>query len=392
MAETALHTKILLIAGGLLVLLVIIIPFALHVAGVDLIRFNSSNASETPNIQQTSLLRSTDSGRTWTNAAVSENSDIGFPTTILSFTFHPTQQNTIFIGAQKNGIFKTENTGKSWKKIVDNNSVLDPKSDVYKIIVSRKDPNIMYVAVFQGNRGRILKSENGGRTFKEIYFMPREGIPVFDVFAEPENFNHVIIITGERGMIESSNGGSTWRVMRWFDEPIQRLYVSPLYPEKMYLITEKHTILKSTNGGLTWNNITERLERAGNVSGQNAPFTLNPFSFGSSQAEAFTFIISPLDGSTLYVGSAHGLFRSYTEGEWWEKLPILIAPGTLPVTSVSVFPRDEETIFFTAHAELHRTDDAGEHWSVKPFPIQKNIATLLIHPREPATMFAILSP
>lgn len=386
--------KIILVILVILLGLVVVLPFVLNIAGFNVLQFGSVGGGTIAAGQ--GLLRSQDGGETWTSVAKSSDRT-RFPSEILDITFHATSSDIIFLGSKGSGLWKSLDGGGSWQKIVDRSRVLDPRADVYKIGLSRFQPRIVYLAVFQNNRGRVLKSEDGGESFREIYFVTANRYGVFDLYVDPADANHVTIVTGQGGVLETRNGGRTWRVKRWFSEALTKILVNPAFSGEMFVLTSGKNLFKTFDGGENWADLNEGLQRVANARAEleGRPSSLqpglNPFAGVSSFGKSLEALVAdPNASATLYIGSQDGLLRSTNGGFSWERLNLLIPPEALPVKSVTVDPRNSAIIFAAALNQIHKSEDGGINWSVKTLDINGRIARLLIHPLRPETMFAIL--
>lgn len=382
--------KILLVIIIVLLGLVIVLPFVLSMTGFNVLQFGTIGGGEARNSAAV-LMRSPDGGEEWENVSISGDRKTAFPTQALDLEFHPTEAETIFLGAKSAGLWKSSNGGASWQKMQDKSGVLQQKSDVYKVAISRSDPKVMYLAVYQQNRGRVLRSENGGESFKEVYFVSADRFVVSDIFVNPLNSNHILIATGLGGVLESGNGGKTWRVLKWFAGSLKKLLVNPRNPAEIFVVTSADKILKSVDGGANWTSLEQELARA---KGDMFPTLQAPSPsfglFGESGNFMKDFSADPNNFSILYLASRAGLFRSQDGGFSWERVEILISPEALPVNAVAVHPQFSNIIFAGAANQLYRSDDRGINWSVRTLPASSGIDALFVQPLNPQVMFAVL--
>lgn len=375
--------KIVLILIALLIVFLVVIPLVLNMFGVPIFQFESAGGGGTNSVTGI-LITSTDGGRTWVDAGLSEDTDARFPSKIFDIAFHPTNPDTLFLGGLSSGLWRSETRGVSWTRVSDRGGVLSPQSDVYAVVVSPQNPDIIYTAVFQNNRGRILKSEDGSGSFEEIYSTTADRFGVFDLFLNPRDSDHVRIVTGQGGLLETRDGGETWRVIRWFGRPLTHLFVNPAFPDEMYVLDSGGTLFKTFNRGFDWTEVTidaDVLQRQF----QPQPIFFNPFT--SARRSLETFAVDPRNFATLYAGSQKGLFRSLDGGISWKRVELLIPPNALPVRAVAVHPGTSRTFFVGAGTELSRTDNNGTDWIVHTFKSRLPIDRIFIHPSRPDVMF-----
>ncbi len=385
--------KILFIVLVVVLGLLVVIPFVLSIAGFQSFGFSgfTSTGGGPSSSAGQGLLRSFDGGENWQGAAVSKTKGVSFPARIFDLAFHPQEPDLIFLGAKSSGLWKSMDAGKSWEKMYDRGGVLDPAADVYKIAFSRSSPPIIYLAVFQNKKGRVLKSADGGESFREIYFVTADRLGVFDLYINPEDANQVTIVTGQGGVLETINGGLTWRVVKWFGEPLVKILVNPVFAGEIFVLTDRGNLFKTFDSGKNWADLNEWSQNQGGRIGYLKPqVSLDPFAGLFQRNNVEVLVADPNVFTTLYLGSGEGILRSLDGGFTWERLNTLIPPEALPVRAVAVHPRSSNIIFAGASFQFHRSYDGGVNWMVKFLPTKSNIKSILIHPLKPEIIFAVL--
>ncbi len=366
----------------------VIIPFVLNIAGVRVFQFGSVGSGGNGGATG-GLLRSPDGGITWEGAGFSEDKT-AFPREILDFVFHPSEEETLFIGAKSSGLWKSENTGVSWRRVLDDTGIL-ANTGVYAIRFGRSDPSSLYLAVFKNRRGRVFKSEDSGKNFREVYFVTADGFGVFDMWVNPFNPREARIVTGQGGILETLNGGATWRVVKWFTEALTEIHVNPAFSNEMFVVTSGGKLFKTFDGGNNWSDLQPGFQRTQAEFSPPSGVSVNPFgAFLQGRSFLEAFVSDPSNFARLYIGSGSGLFRSADGGFTWRRLDSLIPPEAMPVRAVAINPQNSSVIFAGVGNELHRSEDNGESWSVSALPTSSRIEELLIHPKKPEIMFAIL--
>lgn len=384
--------KFILIVLVIVVGLLIIIPIVLRLAGVK------SGTSLTGGSVGQGLLKSEDGGETWTGVAVSDNKKISFPSGIYNLAYHPQNSDVIFLGSRGSGLWKSANGGKSWQNVTDKNGVLKPTSDVYKVSISHASPQIMYLAVYQDSLGRVLKSVDGGDSFKEVYTVTASGYGVFDLYVATDNPDNLIIITGQGGFLQTQDGGKTWRAHKWFGESLKTLLVNPIAPSEEYVITDTGNIAKTFDAGGVWTNLTDQINTENTPNYQpsldsNTLFNLkqsaSPFN-NTFKNSAQTLTMDQNSPNILYLTLPNQLLRSKDGGFTWYNVDILTPPDSSPLGAVGVNPANSNIIFSGAGSQIYKSVDNGVNWKVINLPTSKIVKTFYFSPRNTNTMFAVM--
>ncbi|MGB4771978.1 MAG: hypothetical protein WBP58_10985 [Chitinophagaceae bacterium] len=195
----------------------------------------------------------------------------------------PGNKNIIWASFATGGFWKTEDAGKSWKPLFDNEGTLS----VGSFDVAKSNPNIIYLGSGEANIFRaslpgmgVYKSEDGGKSWKHIGLENTSTIS--RVIIHPSNPNHVYVAASgnewsnnkERGLYETTDGGKTWKRLI-NDDPngVIDLVMHPTDPKTMYASTwnrirlrwsdptpqDGDFIRKTTDGGKTWTRLTNGL-------------------------------------------------------------------------------------------------------------------------------------
>ncbi|KKU52947.1 MAG: hypothetical protein A3A28_05615 [Candidatus Sungbacteria bacterium RIFCSPLOWO2_01_FULL_47_32] len=345
------------------IVFVIVLPFMLGYTPQT-----PQKASEAPEAKEVGIFRSQDKGGTWQRIVESENIVPINAYPILDMTFHPRGSDIIFAGTKGGGLWRNVSKSNTWDKIQDKNNVLDASSQIYKIAVDKSNPQDIYLAAYQGDRGRVLKSTDGGGSFQEIYFTPVEKFGVFDLYV---GGGAVYMITGQGGFFISRDHGKSWRVVRWFLDGLIKLVVDPNNQSVMYILTPKGSIFRTTDSGESWLDISNYLSKyAGARLNQNLFIDQN---------------------SRLYLASNYGLITSKNQGKSWEEVPLIIPPQVLPVLSVAVSPDNASEIYVSASNELYKTEDGGKSWSVAASPSGKKLTMIKVDPQSTNTIYAVVT-
>ncbi|MDO8561113.1 MAG: hypothetical protein Q7R91_02775 [bacterium] len=338
--------KTILIAGavmfGIIVLAIVVLPF---IFGVTFSAPSTAGKADTQGV-----FLSEDGGATWQARNNIKDSKLKLSgLNITDFAIDSKNSGWLFMATSNSGIWKSDDGGQNWEKVVDKAGTLDPKAQVLRLVISKKNSNLWFTAVYQKNRGAVLKSEDGGETFKEVYFVPVERFGVFNL-AYDDAAGIVTIVNGQGGLLESRDLGKSWRVVKWFTDGLTGIVADPVASSIYYILTAKGKIFKTADRGASFTDLSSNFSSF-DKSWKNQNLTIDPLS------------------GTLYLGSDYGIIRSKNGGFSWESVPVIIPPEALPVLSIAVNSNDSRAFFVTAQSQIYRTADGGVNWSIVPSPI-----------------------
>jgi photosystem II stability/assembly factor-like uncharacterized protein len=200
-------------------------------------------------------------------------------------TIDPKNPHVVWVGTGENnsqrsvgygdGVYKSQDGGKSWKNVG-----LNASEHIGKILIDPRDSNVVYVAAqgplwtAGGDRG-LYKTTDGGRTWTAVLTIS-ENTGVTDVVMDPrdpdvliaaayQRRRHVFTLVDggpESGLHKSQDGGATWRRLTTGlpKEQMGRigLALAPSTPDTVYALVETAAANKaggcfrSSDRGETW--------------------------------------------------------------------------------------------------------------------------------------------
>ena len=357
------------------ILAIVILPFVLGV-GPSSPRPGPSTEEPAAGIEQ-GLFRSDDGGTSWQSKSWVEGSNA----TIAGFRVNqivpdPVDPATFYLLTDGNGLWISRSRGDLWAHVVDEAGALEPTSNILAMAVNPRNRLEWYVAAFQKNRGSVLRSADGGRSFRAIYSVPAERYGVFDIHFDAGR-GVIGIATGQGGFLESSDQGRTWRVVRWFADGLVRLMVSPVNPSIRFVATSRGGLFRTQDYGASWVDVTGSYS---DITG-----TLKNQRWLMDQTGA------------LYLGSRHGLLRSSDNGATFETPPIIIPPDALPVLAIAVDPVNSRRILVSANSQIFESRDDGQHWAILTSPAATvtkghRVTALLMDAVERSVMYVMVQP
>jgi photosystem II stability/assembly factor-like uncharacterized protein len=274
----------------------------------------------------------------------------------------PSEPNVFYIGAVDGGVWKTNNSGRTWKPIFDH----EPTGSIGAVAVAPSDPNTIYVASGEGLHRPDLS-------------------------------------TGD-GIYKSTDAGKTWKHLGLRDgQQIPRLVVDPFDANLLFAAVLGHPygpnpqrgIYRSTDGGRTFQKVLYKDENTGGSDVELDPS--NPLIVYASLWEARE---GPWENGE-WSGTGGGLFKSTDGGNTWTQLTNGL-PKNLVQINVAIAPSNPKRLYATIATlgrgpqslGIYRSDDAGENWyraTTDPRPAERigggDLAVPKVDPENPDVVY-----
>ena len=287
---------------------------------------------------------------------------------IADMVVNPNNASEYYLAVASGGVWKTTNSGTSFKPIFDNYGS-------YSIGCISMDPNnsnVLWVGTGENNNQRsvaygdgVYKSTDGGKSWENKGLKKSEHIS--KVIVDPNNSDIVYVAAygplwsdgGDRGVYKTVDGGEKWeRVFFISDQTgIADLIMDPKDSKVMYATAhqrrrhvftyvgggEESAIYKTVDGGKTWQEL-----KSGLPSGKMGRVGL---------------AISSVDNNYVYAiveaeGDKGGFFRSTDKGASWERRSSYKTSGNY-YQEIVCDPFDVDKVF-SMNTWLHHTEDGGK--------------------------------
>lgn len=322
-------------------------------------------------------------------------------------TTDPAYAYTFYVAGRNGGVWKTVNNGTSFFPVFDSVGV----SSIGAIAVSKSDPDVVWVGTGEAFNARsshagngIYKSENGGRTWQHMGLEDAFHIP--KVIVHPGNpdvvwvasMGHLFTPNNMRGVFKTTDGGKTWKKTLYIDENtgVTDLIINPENPDILFAATyEKYRypwhfeaggmhsgIYRSDDGGETWGKIGSGLPggKLGRIG----------LALCHSQPEIVYAVIENLNAKNggkidESIGMNHlrdnyydqmvggELYRSGDGGKSWEKRNDstcnLSAKAAYSFNRIMVASDNPEIIYITSDL-MQYSEDGGKTWPDCTWPSQ----------------------
>lgn len=286
----------------------------------------SLRAKRAHTIPGAGVFRSDDAGKTWKSIGLEGTHHIG------RIAVHPTNPDIVFVAAlgsfyspsEERGIYKTENGGKTWEKVV----YVNERVGGNDVIFAPTDPSILYASTWYcsedkaGPGGTLHKSTDGGNTWKVI----NNGFPKGEMNGRTglavshQNGNKVYAFTDnvnagyEKGSGEvylTLDGGESWekthqknlKILNTFGEVFTDCFVNPVDDNEIYVLGI--SVLKSRDGGKNFESLKGTVEH------------IQPSPANFFHLDHHEMWINPSNPNHIIVGNDGGVYISYDIGATW---------------------------------------------------------------------------
>jgi photosystem II stability/assembly factor-like uncharacterized protein len=323
----------------------------------------------------------------------------------------PSQPNLFYIGAVNGGVWKSDDYGRTWTPIFDQ----EPSQSVGAIAVAPSDPNIIYVASGEGLHrpdlsvgNGIYKSTDAGKTWTHLGLRDGQQIPALVVDPRDPNkllaavLGHPYGPNDERGIFRSVDGGSTWQKVLYKDENTggSDVEIDPSNPDVLYAsLWEMREgpwednnqfqgtgggLFKSTDGGATWRPLTNGLPK--NLTQINV-------AIAASQTSRLYATVATTERGEYGSAAGLGVYRSDDAGESWHvattdpRPAMRIGGGDLPIPRVD--PKNPDVVYSVSIVVV-RSTDGGKTWmSIRGAPGGDDYQNLWINPNDPNIILVV---
>jgi hypothetical protein len=249
---------------------------------------------------------------TWVNVTpASMNASVLSPTANAfgpgAIVGDPARPSDLYIGAGNDGTWKSTDYGNTWNRI---NSDIPASPIGVPIAVAGTQPAATIWINAGGGHGEVQKSTDGGNTFTKMG--GGQAADLYSIKVDPYDSTHLVSGLHEAdGLVESTDGGSTWHAVGGAGWPTGGISWFPFFVDTgdakgtrgtwLAIAQDGASVVKTTNNGANW-------AIPGGINGLQHPH-------GASQMYQ--------NGSTIFAAGLYGpnntqgVYRSTDSGDNW---------------------------------------------------------------------------
>jgi PKD repeat protein/photosystem II stability/assembly factor-like uncharacterized protein len=296
--------------------------------------------------------------------------------------FHPTDNNTFWVGTPSGGLWKTTDGGGTWTVLTDGNKVLGV-SDI-AIPSDYATSNTIYIATGDKDGGSVwslgggssadnnsvgvLKSTDGGATWNTtgLSYLASQGKLIGRLLIHPTNTNTLLAGTNE-GIYKTTDGGTNW-TSEYTGTYIIDMEFKAGDPSVIYASNKDYwgvaRIIKSADTGGTWSTIKSfadtdyRVEIA--VTAHDANYM---YAIVANRNSGLTGIYKSTDGGSAFTQLVNGndanksYLYYYSDGSGENS-----GQGSYDLT-IAVSPSDKNRVIIGG-VNSWKTTDGGTTWNI----------------------------
>ena len=321
------------------------------------------------------VLKTSNGGVDWQASNALKAGEDGEQGTIVGFSisklaFDPNGTDTLYAGTFDGGLYKSTDGASSWEQILGQIPIID-------FAINPNDSQTIFAAGYFEERGRVLLTKDGGKSWNAVYTAATNNSAVRSVAVNPNNTQQVIIGMTQGELIVSGDSGATWRLANNYSDRINRIIWNN---NGLYVLVKSAGLYRSTDGGSSFQLITAGLQSSGNIS--------NLSIFGNTITSYNQLAISNTNPSLMYITTNLGLYRSTDGGASWGFVSMPLRQSDLAPTAVSIAPSSDNILYVSAGSNIYKTADGGNTWSISDSLTGSLVNTLLIDPELPQAAYA----
>lgn len=317
------------------------------------------------------VIKTVDGGASWQPAVQIEGANNTIAgVSVAEMGLNPFNHEQLFMAAASGGFWVSDNSASTWRELLS-------KLNAYDFALNPVNPNTIFVTGIYGNHGKIVRSNDGGASWDEVYNEASANNSVNTIAINPNNPQEIYAGLNSGVLIKSVDNGQTWTVIKEFGDQLLKLRFSK-FTGGLYALLATKGVQKSTDGGVNWANLT---------------VSLNGFSSGNENLLAVVIdsykkmALDDNQGGIIYITTSKGLYRTTNDGQTWDYV-------NMPVKSSAELPRAVASarggsiVFVSIGSTLFKSLDSAKTWQTQSLPTQSSVNKIVIDPILPQVAYA----
>jgi photosystem II stability/assembly factor-like uncharacterized protein len=290
---------------------------------------------------------------------------------IVDIAVDPSDSTVWYVAVASGGVWKTTNSGTSWTPVFDG----EASFSIGCLAIDPGNPAVVWVGTGENNSQRsvaygdgVYKSEDAGKSWKRMGLEKSEHIG--KILVDPRDSQVVWVAAqgplwapgGDRGLYVTRDGGKSWTASLSISEHtgVSDVAFDPRDPDTLYAAAyqrRRHVwtlidggpesaLHKSTDGGKSWKKLESGLPK--------------------EEMGRIGIAVSPVDPDVVYAliestEKAGGTFRSSDRGATWEKRGDYVPGGPQYYQEIFTDPKLVDRVY-SMDVFLQVSDDGGKTW------------------------------
>jgi len=314
-------------------------------------------------ISKATFLKTVDGGVAWElKMKIDEKKNIS-SVNVLSVAIDPFDDNILYLGSEKDGIFVSKDKAETWSQI-------KFPEKVYGLVVDYSTKNVLYASGVYNGRGKIFKKIGEGTEWKEIYTEPADGTVISALAMDKFNSNIIYAGTSEGVIIKTTDGGGTWNNLHKADAAVTSIAFDSSSSGTVYFGIFRRNLLRTFDGGIKIENIMD------NISDMNG------------NQNIYSVVADPYFSGVVYVGMGTGIAKSLDKGETWTTLNIIASSSNFPIRVMAINPKNSKEIIYVSGKAIYKSIDGGLQWSTYQLDTNKDVSRIVYDKNNPSVLYA----